>query len=314
MKWFYKKLSFLVMLVFFGSLSQAQTEKKPTLMILPSDNWCTQRYFTTTYEFQGVNTRMPNYQQAFQEDTELPQVISRVGQLLTERGYSVKDAEQEIRSLSVKAAEDDLTYSSTSASAIVETPLDILKRKLKSDVIIMVNWQYGMDGYLSFTIEAFDSYTNKRIATSTSSSAIKKNTPLTIEKITKANIKNFDKQLSSWFDKQKEEGREIVLTIKCWENWSGNLEKEYNGRELLSIIQDWLQKSTVGGMFNLSDATESTAQFEQVHIPLSKDGHAIDAREFASQLRSYLQNAPYNITTKLLIRGLGDATLILGEK
>ena len=28
-------------------------QKKPTLMILPSDNWCTQRYFTTTYENQG---------------------------------------------------------------------------------------------------------------------------------------------------------------------------------------------------------------------------------------------------------------------
>lgn len=292
----------------------AQTEKKPTLMILPSDNWCTQRYFTTTYEFQGVKTRVPNYQQAFQEDTELPQVISKVGQLLTGRGYSVKDAEQEIKNLSVKSAEDYVTYSSTSASAIVETPLDMLKRKLKSDLVIMVNWQYGKNGYLSFSIEAFDSYTNKRVATSTSTSEIKKNIPLTIEKIVKANIKTFDKQLSNWFDKQETEGREIVLTIKCWENWPGNLEQEYNGRELLSIIQDWLQKNTVGDGFNLSDATESTAQFEQVRIPLSKNGHAIDAREFASELRGYLQGAPYNITAKILIRGLGDATLILGEK
>lgn len=41
-------------------------QKKPTLMILPSDNWCTQRYFTTTYENQGETVRVPNYQQAFQ--------------------------------------------------------------------------------------------------------------------------------------------------------------------------------------------------------------------------------------------------------
>lgn len=292
----------------------AQTEKKPTLMILPSDNWCTQRYFTTTYEFQGVKTRVPNYQQAFQEDTELPQVISKVGQLLTECDYSVKDAEQEIKSLYVKAAEDNVTYSSTSASTIAETPLDVLKRKLKSDVVIMIYWQYGKDGYLTFTIEAFDSYTNKRIATSTSFSEIKNSISLTVEKIIKLNIKTFDKQLSNWFDKQKAEGREIVLTVKCWDSWQGNLENEYEGEELIDIIQDWLRQNAVDGRFNLSDATETFAQFEQVHIPLSKDGHAVDAREFVSNLRKHLQKTPYNIISKITIRGLGDATLILGEK
>lgn len=34
-----------VSLLFYGSLF-AQT-KKPTIMIMPSDNWCVQRYFTT---------------------------------------------------------------------------------------------------------------------------------------------------------------------------------------------------------------------------------------------------------------------------
>lgn len=73
---------FVIFLLFIGqTLAFAQTEKKPTLMILPSDNWCTQRYFTTVYEFQGVKTRVPNYQQAFQEDTELSQVITMVGQI-----------------------------------------------------------------------------------------------------------------------------------------------------------------------------------------------------------------------------------------
>lgn len=308
------KRSILLFLLVWPIIIYAQTEKKPTLMILPSDNWCTQRYFTTTYEFQGVITRVPNYQQAFQEDTELPQVISKVGQLLTAKGYSVKDAEQEIKNLSIKAVEDDVTYSSTSNSSIAETPLDVLKRRLKSDVVIMINWHYIQDDYVSFTIEAFDSYTNKRIATSTSSTPRRKNLSLTIEKVVKSNIKIFDKQLSDWYGTQKVEGREIVLTIKCWDNWSGNLEKEYDGVELIDVIQEWLRQHAVDGTFNLSDATETFAQFEQVHIPLIKDGRAIDARDFALELRTYLKNNPYNITSKLLIRGLGDVTVILGEK
>lgn len=73
----------------------AAQEKKPTLMILPSDNWCAQRYFTTTYENQGVQVVVSDYPTAFREDTELGGVVSKVGELLTGMGYSLKDCEQE---------------------------------------------------------------------------------------------------------------------------------------------------------------------------------------------------------------------------
>ncbi len=72
---------------------------------------------------------------------------------------------------------------------------------------------------------------------------------------------------------------------------------------------------TVKGMFNLTDGTESFAQFEQVRIPLSDErGRGMDARAFATELRRYLQKAPYNITSKVMVRGLGEAILVLGEK
>ena len=314
MKWFYKKLSFLVMLVFFGSLLQAQTEKKPTLMILPSDNWCTQRYFTTTYEFQGVKTRVPNYQQAFQEDTELPQVISKVGQLLTGRGYSVKDAEQEIKNLTIREAEANVMTSRTSGALIDETPLDVLKRRIKSDVVIQIWWQVHKNKSVSFTLEAFDSYTSKRIATSTGIAENAGDVPHTLEKAVGQNIQEFDFQMMQWFERMCGLGREIVLTIKCWDNWDKDLETEYDGIELIDCIQQWMRNNTVNGSFNLSDATEVSAQFEQVIIPLFEDNQAVDARSFATKLRKFLQKSPYNIQSKVVIRGLGEAILILGEK
>lgn len=121
--------------------------------------------------------------------------------------------------------------------------------------------------------------------------------------------------MSNWYDAQKKYGREIVLTVRRWDNWEHDLETEYNGRELLDCIQDWLSEHTVNGMFNLTDATENFAQFEQVHIPLfSETGRAIDARAFAVELRRYLQKNPYAITSKVMIRGLGEAILVLGEK
>lgn len=78
-----KRLVLLFICEFALALSVVSQTKKPTIMILPSDNWCTQRYFITTYDNQGTDVKVPNYQQAFQEDIELGQVISKIGGVLT---------------------------------------------------------------------------------------------------------------------------------------------------------------------------------------------------------------------------------------
>ncbi len=300
------------------ALSYAQS-KKPTLMILPSDNWCTQRYFMTDFSNQGSTVKVPNYQQAFMEDTELPQVISKIGGVLTELGYSLKDAEQEIKSIATKTAEDNVTSSKTSGASLVESPLDILKRRVKSDIIIQIWWKLNKTTNgrsASFTLEAFDSYTNKRIATSTGTTkATNDEIPVLLERAVKENVEAFDKQMNMWYADQLKNGREITLTIRCWDNWENDLETDYGGEELTDCIQNWLQEKTVNGSFNLTDGTESFAQFEQVRIPLvNEKGRAIDARAFATELRKHLQKEPYGITSKVLVRGLGEAILVLGEK
>lgn len=290
-------------------------QKKPTLMILPSDNWCTQRYFTTTYENQGETVRVPNYQQAFQEDLELNPVISKVGELMTGLGYSLKDAEMELKNISTRTAEDNATLSKSSGAQLTESPLDMLKRRAKADIIIQVGWVLN-DASMSFTLEAFDAYTSKRIATATGTSQdYADDVPLLLEKAINKQIKPFDKQLTAFYDRMKKEGREIVLTVRTWDNWDQDLESEYDNDELLNHILVWMQENTVNQQFNLTDATENFAQFEQVKIPLKDDrGINMDARSFARRLQKYLSKSPYNITSKLMMRGLGEAILVLGEK
>lgn len=314
-----KYYHFFTFLLFSCMSIFAQQAKKPIIMILPSDNWCNQRYFMTTFSDQGIQVKVPNYQQAFMEDTELPQVISKVGGILTELGYSLKDAEQEIKSINIKTAEDNVTISKTSAAILSESPLDILKRRVKSDIIIQIWWKLNKEGKghsVSFTLEAFDAYTNKRIATSTGTTkASKEIIPILLEETVKENIAPFDEQITRWYDDQKKNGREIKITVHCWDNWESDLSTEYDGSELTDCIQDWLNNHTVNGMFNLIDGTESFAQFEQVRIPLFNDkGRSTDARSFATELRKYLQKPPFNITSKVLIKGLGEAIIVLGEK
>lgn len=293
----------------------AIAQKKPTVMILPSDNWCTQRYFTTTYDNQGVKEHIPNYQQAFQEDIELGTVISKIGELLNKMGYSLKDAEQEIKNISTRTAEDNVTFSKSSGAQFVESPLDVLKRRAKADIIIQLGWNVTSSSF-TFTLEAFDSYTSKRLATSTGSEMRTSDPiPIQLQRAIEKKIKPFDKQLDKYFSAMKGNGREIILTIRVWDNWDGDLEKEYDGEELLNHILQWLTKNTVNKQFNLSDATENFAQFEQVMIPLKDSkGNAMDARSYARGLQKYLLQNPFNITSKIMIRGLGEVTIVLGEK
>lgn len=311
-----KKALLIVFVVFAFSVAHAQ--KKPTISILPSDHWCEMRYFMTSYSNQGTEVKTPNYQQAFREDTELNLVISKIGQVLTNMGYSLKDAEQELKSINTKTAEDNVTMSKSSGASIAESPLDILKRRIKSDILIQISWDISRTGYgyvTNFTLEAFDSYTNKRIATSTGSTQGQGSIPDLLASAVKKNVKPFDKQMSQWYSDQQKNGREISLTVRCWDNWDNDLETEFAGEELTDCIQKWMRSNCVKGEFNLSDGTETFIQFEQVRIPLTdENGNATDARAFATKLRKHLSQAPYNITAKVMQRGLGEAILILGEK
>ena len=76
-----------------------------------------------------------------------------------------------------------------------------------------------------------------------------------------------------------------------------------------------MSDNTVEGVFNLTDASESFLQFEQVRIPFyDEKGRAIDARAFAAELRKYLRGEPFGIEAKVMVRGLGEAIVVLGEK
>ena len=281
-------------------------------MILPSDNWCEQRYFMTEFDNQGTKQKVPNYKQAFQEDVEIGQVISKIGSLMIDRGFPLKDAEQELKAIEARSAEDNTTTSTTSGSSLAESPLDKLKNKAKADIIIQIWWKVNKTDQgksVSFILEAFDAYTSKRIASS-SGNATPNNTdivPVLLQNAILANIDPFDDIFNN--------GREILLTVKKWNSWDKNMETEINGKEITDYVNEWLQKNTLKGKFSMADATENIIRCDQVRVPLyDANNNAIDARQFAKGLQRYFKSSPFNFEVKLMNRGLGEAILVLGEK
>jgi hypothetical protein len=317
-----KKLTiavFTISLFCFSNFMYGQI-KKPILMILPSDNWCEQRYFMTEFDNQGTKQKVPNYKQAFQEDTEIGQVISKIGSMMVNYGFPLKDAEQEIKAIEERRAEDNMITSSTSGASIAESPLDILKNKAKADILIQIWWKVTKTEngkVVSFVLEAFDAYTSKRIASSTGNSTPNPTdiVPVLLQQAIQSNIDTFVDQLNTYFKDVSKNGREIRLTIRKWNNWDKNMETEIAGKEITDHINLWMQKNTIKGKFNMMDNTENLIRFEQVRIPLYDDNdNAIDARQFAKGLQKYLKANPFNFEVKLMTRGLGEAIIVLGEK
>lgn len=317
-----KQQKFILCLMALFSLNLAFAQaKKPTLMVVPSDAWCIQNGYVMEFDDQGSKVRIPDYKRAFQENTEVLQVISQINGMMADRGFPLKNMESAIKTMESNRAEDNLRQSKESGSDVAESPIDELKKAAKADIIIQLTWTINKTGpkkSVNFNLQGLDSYTDKQVATATGTGApsFSAEVPVLLSEAVLAHMDNFTESLQNHFDDMFENGREIIIRIQKWDSWDGDLETEYGGGDELGfVIEDWLQENTVKGRFSTTDMTENMALFEQVRIPLYDDRErAIDARRYVRDLSKYLSSAPFNIPNKLVMKGLGRATIILGSK
>lgn len=313
-----KNIFLIVAMVLYSITAFAQA-KKPTLMIVPSDVWCNQNGYMTTYDNQGITVNIPDYKKAFQNNTDLKLVISKINELMADRGFPLKDLEATIKSLEIDEAEDVMTQSSTSGSDLKESPLDKIKKRAKADIWIEVTWtikRVGPKTTITFNLRGLDAYTNKQIAgaSGTGQPSMSADIPVLLEEAVLDKLPNFVAQLQSHFEDLFKNGREIILNIKVWESSDTDLESEFDDEMLMDLIEYWVEDNTVQNRYSVSDATENRMDFEQVRIPLyNAKGRAIDARRWTNDLRKYLKNT-YQIESKLMTKGLGRAQLVIGEK
>lgn len=302
-------------------LSMMGQAKKPTLMVIPADTWCTANGYMTEMEEQGKTTRVADYETAIQKDMDLFNVITKIGELMSDQGFPLKDLSQTVKSIKQSAAEDEMTTSRTGGSTLAETPLDRLLNRAKADILIELAWKVNTVGpkhSITYTLRGLDAYTNKQIAAAqgTGAPSFSAELPVLLEEAVVEKMDGFVSQLQAHFDDLMENGREVDIDVRIFDNGSGlSFEEEYNGEELTDIIDNWMAENTVNHRYNLSDATDMVMRFEQVRIPLYRqNGRPMDTRQFVVELRKYLSATPYSITSKVVTKGLGRANLILGEK
>ena len=318
-----KKILFIAALLTM-SLAAFSQAKKPTLMVMPSDAWCYQNgYMKIIPDGEGREKQIPDYEEALRTNMDLKLAIAKINDMMAERGFPLKDLEQQVKLIQQQTAEQNL-ITSKSGNELAESPIDNLLRVAKADILIELTWdvkEQGPKRTLTYILEGKDSYTGKSIGGSngTSSPSFSADLSVLLEEAVVAHIDNFNSRLQAYFDDLFANGREVALEIRVFaDNAAGiDLESEVgpDAEELAEVIDGWMATNTVEGRFSKLGSSENYVSYEQVRIPLYKsNGVAMDTEMFARQLRNYLRKEPYNIPVKVLNRGLGKCILVLGEK
>lgn len=316
------KIRTLMIVVLLGAvLSMSGQAKMPKLMVVPSDVWCSSNDCMETTDMMGSQVTYPDYKRAMQTSRELMAVIGKINTLMADRGFPLQDMSQTLKSIERLNQENSMITTKTSGAGLAESPVDRLRRVAQADIILEVDWVVNENGpkrSVTYNLRGLDAYTNKQVAgaTGTGAPSFSAEIPVLIEEAIQNYMDPFTDQLRRHFDDLLENGREVVIELQIPDNGQEvDFETEYNGKELSEIINDWMHEHTVQHRFSKSNGTENYLLFEQVRIPLYRtNGMAMDAETFIRQLRNYLRKPPYNLTCKVMNRGLGRCLLVVGEK
>lgn len=314
------KLLLLILLLPALAFGQA---KKPTIMVVPSDNWCIKNGYTMVYDEMGTLKTLPDYKTAIQNETDLLMTISKINTMMADRGFPLVNLETALKNMEQESAEISALTSKSGAN-LAENPIDMLQRAANADIIIQLTYvvnKIGPQRSITFMLQGFDAYTNKQIAGAqgTGAPSLSTLTPVLLEEAVLSHIDDFNTRLQAHFNDLFENGREIVFQVRVWDSSPIDLEEvfNYNGRnlELGEIIEDWVADNTVKGRFSTGTYTQNVIRFEQVRIPLYDERQrAMDTRRWVRDLRTILTRPPFNQDVKIHTRGLGEIWLIIGEK
>lgn len=291
-----------------------QAAKKPTIMVVPSDVWCYQNGYVKVYDNMGRHDTLPDYNVALMKNPDLTLAISKIGEMMTERGFDLKVLADCLKSIRTDNAEESVSM--TDEGGIAESPIDKLRKVAKADIWMQVLWMVHKKGpqhTLTFNLQGIDAYTNKQIAAAsgTGEPSFNVELPVLLEEAIVGHIDGFNEQLQAHFNDLFEKGREVSLVCQRTNDSDINFESEVGDDELSFVIENWLSDNTVEGRFSTTDVTENRLVFEQVRIPmLNEKGRALDTRNWANELRKYLKNE-YKIQAKLATKGLGQAYIIV---
>ena len=292
---------------------------KPIIMVVPEKAWCVNQGFV-----RDDNPKSPDYEKALLNDDVL-NVITKMGGIMQERGYPLKNLQAALDELKNEGAMD-LALTSKGDGEIVEDELDQLTRVAQADILVNIAFTrttYGPRNMVEFRVTSIDAATSKQIGGETGKSSAS-GAPIStlLEESVLGFIDNFTNSIQRHFEDLVANGREGSVIFKMASDCPLNFESEvtFNGEtgELNEVIDYWMNEHAVNGSFTQNGKTRNRLSYEQVRFPLfgnSKFGgkpKAINMDGFIKPITSFLSQFGLSVSTTPV--GIGKAYVVLGGK
>jgi hypothetical protein len=299
-----EKTIYLLIVIFLKLNLYGQVAKQPTIMVVPSDNWC----FERNYKIQTINKNnqkelYPDYYTALQNDSELYHVVTQIGKMFSDRGFNLKDLKASID----KQRKEKIHKSKLDIESSI-SPIDELALIAKADIFLKITWNTfnkGPYNSITFTIKAIDAYTNEQIAgaTGTGKPCTINNVSVLLKEAVISHIDNLQSQMQSHFNDLIKNGRVISMRIL-----SNDIDLEQTS--YYDFIIDWLDVNTVNGVYNEMSSSESEIIFETLRIPIFINNKPIDAKKFGRLLYLDLRKQ-LKCTARVRQFGLGEVWITI---
>lgn len=319
-------LSIVAFVVALGCFGQTSVEElgqrkamKPVIMVVPEKAWCINQGFV-----KSSDPKSPDYEKALLNDDVL-NVITKMGGIMQERGYPLKNLQAALDELKNEDAMD-MALTSKADGEIVEDELDQLTRVAQADILVNIAFtrtSYGPRNMVEFRVTSIDAATTKQIGGETGrSSASGAPISVLLEESVLGFIDNFTGSIQRHFEDLATNGREGSVIFKIASDCPLNFESEVqlNGEsgELSEVIDYWMNEHTVNGSFTQNGKTRNRMSYEQVRFPLFAKGKfggkpkAINMESFVKPITSFLSQFGVSVATVPV--GIGKAYVILGGK
>jgi hypothetical protein len=310
----------IIVFLFFSmvSFNHAQNIKKTKFVVMPGDNWMSQNGYIKTLDNQGVSTDVYDYAKAMRDNFEMKTAVETIESTLRERGLQVENLSEKMKSITKSNAEQMVNTSKTGAST-TQNAFDKFMNTVRPDILVLVDYQIVSSGpkkIMNIRITSNDAYTFRTIGSKPGSSAptfsIDINT-LVRESIASI-IDPFMNDVENHVNDIFENGREVMVELKKFDAWDGDFEKEYDGKEMKEIFENWFRDIAVKNDYTVDSPSESYMSF-LIRIPLTdEEGKATNATTYGRKFQKFIKQAPFSIISKVREIGIGRCMVILGEK
>ena len=288
---------------------------QPTVMVVPSDALMNKLGYLQRVTDNGVTSYIPDYRRAFVENTDLVHVISKIGELFSDRGFNLKDLDYELRQIQQESVED-MALESKNGGEVATSLLDMVLNNVRPDIVLELTYELKNAGgpmhSFFFDIQAKDAYTREQVGAASGAGPNTTET-LLIRMAGEAvvnHIDNLQSQMQNYFDDISAHGRKIYARVQIFDDAGFDFEDELGDDELGEELTAWMKRHSLDNTARITKNTPNEMRYT-LRIPLfDQEGMPMSAYEFAEEIAGFLKST-YGIRTRKMTQGIGDARLVI---